>query len=198
MTQQTIQVSTTPPLPGLQLVQQVNGALSTIATDFAGDSDPAALAGPHMTWADTANLLLKRRNAANTAWITVSNLYPRALTDDLIAGTNDDKFATPAGLKSGFSASFTANGHIKLPSWLGDFQICWGNPTTTSSGGIAVSFSRAFTAIMATVATVNAAGVYPLSVMTSASNTTGTFYIVNTGTGGGHSGALWFIAFGKG
>ncbi|CAE32208.1 hypothetical protein [Bordetella bronchiseptica] len=69
MTQESIAVSTTPPLPGLAMVQQVNAALATIATDFAGPDDPGALAGPFMTWADTGNNLLKRRNAAGSAWV---------------------------------------------------------------------------------------------------------------------------------
>jgi len=69
MTQEAIQLSTTPPYPGLAMVQDANGALATIATDFAGSSDPAAFAGPFMTWADTANNLIKRRNVANTAWV---------------------------------------------------------------------------------------------------------------------------------
>src|SRR5690606_34982418 len=51
-----------------------NSALETIATDFAGPDDPAALAGPYMTWADTASGVLKRRNAAGSAWISIAPL----------------------------------------------------------------------------------------------------------------------------
>lgn len=69
MTQEAIQLRTTPPYPGLQMVLDANGALATIATDFAGASDPAGFANAYMTWADTANNLIKRRNAANTEWI---------------------------------------------------------------------------------------------------------------------------------
>lgn len=75
MTQSAIQVSEQPPLPGLQLVQQLNAALMTTATDFAGGADPAALAGPYMTWADIGTGLLKRRNPANTAWIVIGSIF---------------------------------------------------------------------------------------------------------------------------
>lgn len=75
MTQESIAVSTTPPLPGVQLVDQVNKAFQTVASDFAGSADPAALAGPYMTWADTASGMQKRRNAAGTAWITIGPLF---------------------------------------------------------------------------------------------------------------------------
>ena len=68
MTQEAVQITTTPPLPGLQLVQDMNKAMETIATDFAGSTDPAATAWAYSTWADTGTGTFKRRNAANSAW----------------------------------------------------------------------------------------------------------------------------------
>lgn len=67
--QENSQVSTTPPLSGVDLVDQVNKALQTIGTNFSGSDDPASIAWPYSTWADTANNLLKRRNSAGTAWV---------------------------------------------------------------------------------------------------------------------------------
>lgn len=82
MTQEAIALRTTgDAYPGLAVVQDVNKALQTIATDFAGAADPAALAGPFMTWADTGNMLLKRRNAANSDWVVEGSLL-------LNSGTN--------------------------------------------------------------------------------------------------------------
>lgn len=66
--QENSQVSTTPPLSGVDLVDQINTALQTVGTDFAGSDDPASLAWPYATWVDTGNNLRKRRNAAGTAW----------------------------------------------------------------------------------------------------------------------------------
>lgn len=76
MAQNDIQITTTPPLPGLTLVQGINGALQSLATDFAGSVDPAAIGGvgPYCTWADTGNGLLKRRNAAGTDWVVEGKL----------------------------------------------------------------------------------------------------------------------------
>ncbi|MCG7328069.1 hypothetical protein [Achromobacter sp. ACRQX] len=79
MTQEAIAISTTPPLPGLQMVQQANGALATIATDFAGSVDPASLAGAYMTWADTGTGTLWRRNAAGSAWVEIGRVLERPL-----------------------------------------------------------------------------------------------------------------------
>lgn len=72
--QATPQLSTTPPLPGVVAVPALNDALQTIGTDFSGDTDPAALAWPFSKWADTANKLIRRRNAANTQWVSEGSL----------------------------------------------------------------------------------------------------------------------------
>lgn len=89
--QENSQVQTTPPLPGPTLVDQVNKALQTIATNFSGDSDPAALAWPYATWADTANGVLKRRNGSNTGWVIERQLFRRSIpvfADDEIPTEN--------------------------------------------------------------------------------------------------------------
>lgn len=74
MTQEAVQITETPPLPGLQLVQDLNKALQTLATDFSGTTDPAALAWPYSTWADTGTGTLKRRNDAGSAWVIEGRL----------------------------------------------------------------------------------------------------------------------------
>jgi hypothetical protein len=82
MAQSEIQVTTTPPLPGTQLVQEINDALETIATDFSGSDDPAADAFPYSLWADTATGFLKRRNAANSAWEIIGRIFPSLYEDE--------------------------------------------------------------------------------------------------------------------
>lgn len=73
-------LSTTPPLPGVVAVPALNDALQTVATDFSGDTDPAALAWPLSKWADTSTGLLKRRNAAGTEWVVEGTLFRRSLS----------------------------------------------------------------------------------------------------------------------
>lgn len=75
--QQPPKLPTTPPLPGVVAFPAINDALQTIATDFSGDTDPAALAWPFSKWADTSTGLLKRRNAAGAAWVIVGSLLRR-------------------------------------------------------------------------------------------------------------------------
>jgi len=105
MAQNPTQVSTTPPLPGLTLVQTVNGAIETIASDFAGSIDPAATAFAYATWADTGTGDLKRRNAANNDWDVIGRIFPQTTEDASgnvsIAGSltvAGSALASPAGL----------------------------------------------------------------------------------------------------
>jgi|GEM_PF-6872167 len=72
------QLETTPPYSGADMVADANDAFQTIATDFAGATDPAAMAWPYATWADTGNGLLKRRNAANMDWVVEAPLLARS------------------------------------------------------------------------------------------------------------------------
>ncbi|HWL28599.1 MAG TPA: hypothetical protein VNQ97_06790 [Burkholderiaceae bacterium] len=83
MTQEAIQLPTTPPLPGADLVTKTNAALLTIASGLSGDIDPAGLpgVGPYFIWNDTGNGLRKQRNAANTAWDVIGSLSLDAGTD---------------------------------------------------------------------------------------------------------------------
>ena len=76
MSQAPIAISTTPPLPGTQLVDEANAALEAIATDFAGPTDPAGDAVAYSTWADTGTGYMKRRNSANSAWDNIGRIVP--------------------------------------------------------------------------------------------------------------------------
>lgn len=76
--QEKSQLPNVPPLSGPALVAGINEIARTLGTNFAGADDPAALAWPYATWADTANGLLKRRNATGTAWVVEAELFERA------------------------------------------------------------------------------------------------------------------------
>ena len=50
----------------------LNDALTAIVSDNSGNSAPTTTFA-HMIWLDTTNNLIKRRNSANTAWVTVGS-----------------------------------------------------------------------------------------------------------------------------
>lgn len=49
-------------------------ALSALRSCFAGTSEPSAPEA-YMVWVDTTNLLIKRRNAANSDWVVEGKLF---------------------------------------------------------------------------------------------------------------------------
>lgn len=73
MSQASLVLSTTPPFPGLSLVQALNNALDALASGFSGSSDPAAYAKPFSVWNDTSQSppVRRIRNAENSAWIEI-------------------------------------------------------------------------------------------------------------------------------
>lgn len=52
--------------------------IDLVASDYAGSVAPTPTFA-YMTWADTGNMLLKRRNAANSAWVTLGPLLEQAV-----------------------------------------------------------------------------------------------------------------------
>jgi len=58
---------------GAAFRSDVNAALAAIVTNNSGASEPTAKSA-YQFWADTTNGLLKQRNAANSAWITLGSL----------------------------------------------------------------------------------------------------------------------------
>jgi hypothetical protein len=58
---------------GAAFRSDLNAALAAIVTNNSGATAPATTYA-HMWWADTTAGILKRRNAANTAWISVMSL----------------------------------------------------------------------------------------------------------------------------
>ena len=56
---------------GFDFLVDLNNALSAIATNNAGSSEPNPTF-PHMIWFDTNNDLMKVRNESNSAWVVVA------------------------------------------------------------------------------------------------------------------------------
>lgn len=76
MSQNAIVLPTTGTQSGLTIVQDVNQALDSLATNFSGNAAPANPQAGQF-WVDTSvagAFVLKQRNSANTAWTTIGKI----------------------------------------------------------------------------------------------------------------------------
>ncbi len=62
-------IPTTGTLSGLTLVTDLDNALAALATQQSGAAAPSGTLWPRSRWFDTTNNVIKRRNAANSAWV---------------------------------------------------------------------------------------------------------------------------------
>lgn len=83
---------------GLQVLGYVNNALNTLVTQNSGSTAPTTTYA-YMTWADTTTGLLKIRNAANTAWVTVGTMASTNL--GLVDPTTPTIFSATTTFNSG-------------------------------------------------------------------------------------------------
>lgn len=206
MTQEAIALRTSgDSYPGIAVVQDVNKALATIATDFAGPDDPAALAGPYMTWADTGNMRRRIRNAANSAWLDIGPLLGSDTLNafDALVGENG-KFpvftsagemavrdilgtvSQSGGVPTGALIEYGSNSNGAYQKFAGGLQICTALIPFSAFAG-SHPFSWTFPASFSTIRYADVRSVAPNSAsrkteLESSSGTSVSGYVHNTGS----------------
>lgn len=86
----------------------LNNALAAVVSDNSGAAAPATTFA-YESWADTTNLLVKRRNAANSAWIvrdTLAETLVLARSSNTIIGAGD--YGRTFNCTSSFTQTLTA------------------------------------------------------------------------------------------
>jgi len=131
---------------GAAVRSDLNGALGAIATNNSGSTEPTTTYA-YQFWSDTTTGLLKIRNAANSAWVTVGTLASTNLglaslagatfTGDVILGTT-----TALELPDGTTAQrpgTPVNGMIRYNTTLNQFEgykaSAWGAIGGGATGG---------------------------------------------------------------
>lgn len=134
---------------GLTVRAAINAALQALATNNSGAIEPT-VTYPYMWWPDTANNLLKIRNAGNTGWITVGTLsavrlglLPATATlDDITEGVLYKRFTAAEQAKL---AAISPSAEVNVnPDWnaiSGDAQIL-NKPTTLGGYGITDAYTK--------------------------------------------------------
>lgn len=95
---------------GASFRSDLNNALSAIATNNSGSSEPSTTYA-YQFWADSNTGLLKQRNAANSAWITIGTLASTNLGLATAASPSFTGTATFAG-----DVLLSGTGQLDLPA----------------------------------------------------------------------------------
>jgi hypothetical protein len=131
---------------GAAVRSDLNGALGAIATNNSGATEPTTTYA-YQWWPDTTTGLLKIRNAANSAWVTVGTLASTNLglaslagatfTGDVILGTTT-ALELPDGT-TGQRPGTPVNGMIRYNTTLNQFEgykaSAWGAIGGGATGG---------------------------------------------------------------
>lgn len=131
---------------GAAVRSDLNGALGAIVSNNSGSTEPATMYA-YQLWADTTTGLLKIRNAANSAWITVGTLASTNLglaslagatfTGDVILGTTS-ALELPDGT-TGQRPGSPVNGMVRYNTTLSTFEGykagAWGAIGGGATGG---------------------------------------------------------------
>lgn len=160
----------------------VRAAMNTLFAALQSCSSGPAAPSPTvagMLWFDTTNLILKRRNNANTAWIDVSldTLTANTLRGNPTGSAAAEQEVSMAQLRTmlGFAQSIAQSGYVQLP---GGLIVQWGTTVGTTNAGatLAVTFPIAFpTGVQFVLAGDgdNTPSVFPVAVINSSRSATG-------------------------
>lgn len=114
---------------GASFRADINSALAAVVSLNSGPTEPAAPFA-YMLWQDTTAGVLKQRNAANTAWVNLSDaLSIRQLTA-----------ATEVATTSGTAKEFTA-----IPSWVKRITVAFAGVSVSGSSPIMVQLGTGST-----------------------------------------------------
>ncbi|WP_288081686.1 hypothetical protein [Pseudomonas sp.] len=127
----------------------ITDAYTATQTDNRYAGKATTLAGYGITDAYTkiqVNGLLGGKANNTQATESVAGIAAVATQSQTNAGVDDATIVTPKKMRAGFVSSFTLNGFIAFPTWLGGLVIQWGRTAVMGDGtSITVSLPASFT-----------------------------------------------------
>ncbi len=164
---------------GASFRADINNALAAVVSLNSGLTEPAAPFA-YMLWQDTTAGVLKQRNAANSAWVTLTDaLAIRQLTTAAVqattSGTSKDFTSIPSWVKritvmfNGVSTNGTNSPIIQLGD-SGGIEATGYSATASDSGG-RLSETTGFPVARGVGAGDQMTGVLQLSLLDAATNT---------------------------
>jgi hypothetical protein len=146
---------------GASFRADINSALAAVVSLNSGLTEPAAPFA-YMLWQDTTAGVLKQRNAANTAWLTLTDaLEIRQLTTAAVQATT-----------SGTSKDFTS-----IPSWAKRITVMFNNVSSNGTNSPMIQ--------LGTASSIEATGYNSSTADAGGRNTEATGFAVCRGVGAG-------------
>ena len=130
MSQQDFNITTADANTGITYRAAVNAALQALASSSSGSAEPSTKYA-FQIWADTANDLLKVRNSANTAWISLM-----VISTGRPAYIPSTVSSTELGYLNGVTSAIQTQLNVKAPSANPTFTGTVTLPSTTSIGNV--------------------------------------------------------------
>ena len=119
-----------------------NVTSAKLASVTSGATVGSATQIPVITYNDKGQIT--NTSTANLSILNTTN-------DPTFVSTSSTDPVSPSWLKSGFAISLSANGYIKLPTWLGGVIFEWGRVSIAGSGSASVTFPLAMPTLLATI-----------------------------------------------
>lgn len=133
----------------------------------------------------TATRFVRSKNNVGvwSGWEEIITAGHIATKGEVETGSSDVKYVTPKKLRLGFAFSYSSNGYLAFPTWLGGLIIQWSNGQINAGAGTAhITLPLAFTAsLVAYSFGTSAAGV---TVTGQSASTTGIDVIARTVSNG--------------
>ena len=116
---------------GATVRADINTTLLAVVSNNSGSSEPGTMYA-FMLWVDTTTNLIKLRNAANSAWITLGVSITASNTVDVNGGSID---GTPIGASSASTGAFTTLAATGVSTFGGGTSISTAGVLTLEAGG---------------------------------------------------------------
>ena len=163
---------------GANVRSDINGALAAIVSNNSSSTEPATTFA-FQWWADTNNTLLKIRNAANSAWVTVGDYSTANFGLVTTATANSTYLAKAGGTVTGALEIGTAGSLVFEGATANDFETTLAVTDPTADRTITLPIATGTVALLSLAQTFTAAQRGSITALTDGATITPDFSVAN-------------------
>lgn len=163
---------------GANVRSDINGALAAIVSNNSSSTEPSTTFA-FQWWADTNNTLLKIRNAANSAWVTVGDYSTANFGLVTTATANSTYLAKAGGTVTGALEIGTAGSLVFEGATANDFETTLAVTDPTADRTITLPNATGTVALLSLAQTFTAAQRGSITALTDGATITPDFAVAN-------------------